>query len=55
MGNPALIRGSLSDVRVIMGIMRVLIVKSLCQVVMGQVPVLKSMLSGARGHLRLCV
>jgi hypothetical protein len=47
--------GSLSDVIVIMRIMCVLMVKSLCQVVMGQVPVLECMLSGVHGRPRLCL
>jgi hypothetical protein len=41
MENYASIRASLSDVRVIIAIMRVLIVELLCQVVMGQIPVLE--------------
>jgi hypothetical protein len=46
--------GSLSDVGVIMMIMHVLMVKSLCQAVMGRVPVLKCLMSGVRGRLWLC-
>jgi hypothetical protein len=50
MGKPAPIRGNLSDVRVIM---RVLMVKSLCQAAMGQVPVVECLLPGTRGCLWL--
>jgi hypothetical protein len=46
MGKSTPIEGTLSDVRVIMTIMRVLIVKSLCQVVMGWIPVLECLLPG---------
>jgi hypothetical protein len=56
MGNPTHIRmggRGLSDVRVIMTIMHVVMVKSLCQVVMERVPVLECMLLGTRGHPRL--
>jgi hypothetical protein len=45
--NPALIGASLSDVRVIMVIMLVLVVELLCQAVTGWILVL--------GHLRLCL
>jgi hypothetical protein len=44
MENTTLIGVSLSDVRVIMAIMRVLVVKLLCQAVMGQVLVLECLL-----------
>jgi hypothetical protein len=53
MGKPAPIRGSLSDVRVTVMIMRVLIVKSLCQVAMSPVPELECMLPGASGCMWL--
>jgi hypothetical protein len=46
---PAFIRVSLSDVRVIMMIMRVLMVKLLCQAVMGRISVLEYLLLDARG------
>jgi hypothetical protein len=51
MGNSAPIGGGgdLSDVRVIMMIMHVLVEELLCQVVMGQIPVLECLLSGASG------
>jgi hypothetical protein len=44
MENTTLIGVSLSDVRVIMAIMRVLVVKLLCQAVMGWVLVLECLL-----------
>jgi hypothetical protein len=50
MGNLASIEGSLSEVKVIMRIMRVLIVKSICQAAMGRVPILECLLQGARGR-----
>jgi hypothetical protein len=50
MENPALIEVSLSDVRVIMVIIRVLIVELLCQAVTGQVLVLKCLLPDTRGY-----
>jgi hypothetical protein len=50
MGNPTPIGESLSDVRVIMMIMRVLMVKSLCQMAMGRVPILKCLLLSACVH-----
>jgi hypothetical protein len=53
MGGLALIGVSLSDVRVIMMIMRVLMVKLLCQVVMGWVPVLECLLPDTRGCQRI--
>jgi hypothetical protein len=46
--------GGISNVRVIMMIMCVIMVKSLCQAAMRQVPVLQCLLPGARGRLRLC-
>jgi hypothetical protein len=49
MGNPAPIRVSLSDVRVIVTIMHVLMVKWLCQVVMGWVPILEWLSPDMRG------
>jgi hypothetical protein len=52
--NPTSTRVSLSDVRVIMMIMRVFMKELLYQAVMRQAPVLECMLSGARGNLRLC-
>jgi hypothetical protein len=48
--NPALIEVSLSVVRVIMVIIRVLIVELLCQAVTGQVLVLKCLLPDTRGY-----
>jgi hypothetical protein len=48
-GESALIGASLSVVRVITAIMRVLAVKFLYQAVTGRVSVLECMLSGARG------
>jgi hypothetical protein len=53
MKNPAFTRASLSDVRVIMTIMRVLMELFLCQTVMGWIPVLECLLSSACGHLWL--
>jgi hypothetical protein len=53
MGNPALFEMGLSDVRVIMTIMHVLVVKPLCQVGMGRILVLECMLPGTRGPQRL--
>jgi hypothetical protein len=53
--NPTLIGASLSNVRVIMVIMLVLVVELLCQAVTGWIPVLECLLPGARGHLRLCL
>jgi hypothetical protein len=41
MENPALIGVNLSDVRVIMPIIRVLMTELLCQMVMGQIPILE--------------
>jgi hypothetical protein len=53
MKNPTLIRASLSDVRVIMVIMHVLVVDLLCQAVMGWILVIMCILPGACGRLRL--
>jgi hypothetical protein len=44
---------SLSDGRVIMAIIHVLVEELICLVVMGHIPVLKCLLSGVRGHLWL--
>jgi hypothetical protein len=54
MEKPTFIRVSLSDVKVIMVIMHILVVKLLCQVVMRQIVVLKYLLSGPCGHLWPC-
>jgi hypothetical protein len=51
MVKPTPIGRRLSDVRVIMTIIRLLMTKSLCQVVMGQVPVLECLLPDACGCL----
>jgi hypothetical protein len=51
MWNPAAVGGSLSDARVIMMIMRVLVEKLLCQGVTGWIAVLECLLSGARRRL----
>jgi hypothetical protein len=53
MEKPAFTRMSLSDVKLIMISMRVLVEEFLCQAVMEQIPLLKGLLSGARGHLWL--
>jgi hypothetical protein len=53
MGKPTPIGGFLSDVRVIMMIMRILMAMSLCQAALGQVPVLECLLPGARECLWL--
>jgi hypothetical protein len=50
-GDPRPYQMNLSDVRVIMTIMHVLVVEFLCQLVMKQIPALKCLLLGARGHL----
>jgi hypothetical protein len=58
MENPALIRVSLSDARVTIVIMCVLMLKLLYQTVMGQVPVLECLLSrvqGATGYILSCL
>jgi hypothetical protein len=46
MENPTLIRVSLSDVKVIMTIMHVLVVKLLCQTAAGRIPALECLLPG---------
>jgi hypothetical protein len=51
MEKPAFTRACLSNVKLIMPIMRVPMVELLCQAVMGWIPALKYLLSGARGHL----
>jgi hypothetical protein len=51
MENPTYIGVSLSDVRVTMVIMCVLIMELLCQAVTGQFPVLECLLLGMCGHL----
>jgi hypothetical protein len=51
MEKPAFTRASLSGVRVIMTIMCVPVVVLLCQAATGHLPVLKYLLSGARGCL----
>jgi hypothetical protein len=53
--NPAFIRVSLSDVRVIMENMRVFVVELLCEVVTGRIPVLDCLLLGACGRMWLCL
>jgi hypothetical protein len=53
MGNPTLIGVSLSDVRVSMVIMRVLVVELLCQAGTEQIPVLQCLLPGPHGCLWL--
>jgi hypothetical protein len=50
---PAFTRVNLSNVKVIMTIIRVLVKELLCQTVMGQIPVLECLLSSARGRLWL--
>jgi hypothetical protein len=54
MEKSAFIRASLSNVKVIMAIMRVLVEELLYQMVTGQIPVLKYLLSGARERLWIC-
>jgi hypothetical protein len=49
----AFTRVNLSDVRVIMVIMRVLVEELLCQTVMGCIPVLECLLPGVHGCLWL--
>jgi hypothetical protein len=46
---------SLSDVREIMMFMRILMVESLCQAVMGWISALQCLLSDVRGSLWLCL
>jgi hypothetical protein len=53
MEKPALIGASLSDVKMIMTVMRVLMAKLLWQAVTGRVLVLECLLPGARGCLWL--
>jgi hypothetical protein len=53
-GEVHLYRMSLSDVRVIIVIMRVLIMELLCQTMTGQILALECLLPGMRGHMRLC-
>jgi hypothetical protein len=50
---PAFTGVNLSDVRVIITIMCVLVEKLLCQIVMGRIPILECLLSGVCGHLWL--
>jgi hypothetical protein len=52
---PAFIRVNLSDVRVIMMIMRVSVVELLCQAATGRLLVLKYLLLGVCGRLWQCV
>jgi hypothetical protein len=57
MEKPAFTRTNLSDVRVIMVIMRVPVVELLCQAETGWISVLKYLLSGAHGacgHVLSC-
>jgi hypothetical protein len=54
MEKPTFTKVSLSDVRVIMAIMRVHVVELLCQTAMGWIPVLKYFLLGACGRLWPC-
>jgi hypothetical protein len=49
----AFTRACLSDVRVIMVIMRVPLVKLLCQAAMGWIPALDFLLPGAHGHVAM--
>jgi hypothetical protein len=51
MEKPTFTRANLSDVRMIIAIMRVLMVDLLCQAVTGRIPTLECMLLGARGCL----
>jgi hypothetical protein len=53
MAKPTFTRMNLSNVRMIMAIMRVLVEELLCQAVMGQILVLNCPLSGTRGCMRL--
>jgi hypothetical protein len=52
-GEPYPYQATLSDVRVIMVIMHVLMVELLCQAVTGQIPALECLLAGVRGCLLL--
>jgi hypothetical protein len=54
MEKPTFTRVNLSNVRVIVSIMRVSMVELLCQEVMGYISVLKYLLSGVRGRLWPC-
>jgi hypothetical protein len=54
MEKPAFTTASLSNVKVIMTIMRVPVVELLCQVATGCIPVLKYLLSGVYGRLWPC-
>jgi hypothetical protein len=54
MEKPAFSRASLSGVRVIMVIVCVPVVELLCHTVVGQIPLLKYLLSSMRGRLWLC-
>jgi hypothetical protein len=54
MEKPTFTKVSLSDVRIIMAIMRVHVVDLLCQATMGWIPVLNYLLLGARGRLWPC-
>jgi hypothetical protein len=54
-GEPRSYRASLSDVRVIIAVMCVLMVEMLCQVVMEQIPVLECLLPGTRGRMWSCL
>jgi hypothetical protein len=54
MEKPTITRDNLSDLRVIIAIMHVLMEELLCQEVMGRIPILESLFLGARGHLWLC-
>jgi hypothetical protein len=55
MEKPAFARVNLSDVRVIIVIMHVPMVELLCQVSMGQIPVLECLLSSVHGCLSPCL
>jgi hypothetical protein len=50
---PAFTKANLSNIRVIMAIMRVLMKQLLCQVVTGWILILKCLLPGVIGHLWL--
>jgi hypothetical protein len=54
MEKPAFTMANLSNVRVIMMIIRVLVVELLCHAVIGQILVPMCLLSGARGFLWSC-
>jgi hypothetical protein len=55
MEKPVFTRPNLSDVRVIMVIMHVLVVELLCQTAMGQISVFKYLKSGVRRCLWPCL